>query len=182
MLDGNSSDKKILSDKDYEDVNIENLYDMIKKIKSDIKYINKNSKKTIMSIDSLKEEIYENNEQNFKLKKELEEKKLNEIKIYKKIINILDQIDNVYKFADEFNNSEFTDNLSIIKRIIRKEIGEIELIEIKSLGEFFNPEVHKCIGVEKDRTKEKDQIISVIENGYMLRGKVIRPASVIIAR
>ena len=47
MLDGNSSDKKILSDKDYEDVNIENLYDMMKKIKSDIKYINKNSKKTI---------------------------------------------------------------------------------------------------------------------------------------
>ena len=59
---------------------------------------------------------------------------------------------------------------------------EFVLIEIKSLGEFFNPEVHKCIGVEKDRTKEKDQIISVIENGYMLRGKVIRPASVIIAR
>ena len=56
------------------------------------------------------------------------------------------------------------------------------MIEIKSLGEFFNPEVHKCIGVEKDRTKEKDQIISVIENGYMLRGKVIRPDSVIIAR
>ena len=56
------------------------------------------------------------------------------------------------------------------------------MIEIKSLGEFFNPEVHKCIGVEKDRTKEKDIIISVIENGYMLRGKVIRPASVIIAR
>ena len=102
MLDGNNSEKKISPDKDYEDVNIENLYDMIKKIKSDIKYINKNSKKTIMSIDSLKEEIYENNEQNFKLKKELEEKKLNEIKIYKKIINILDQIDNVYKFADEF--------------------------------------------------------------------------------
>ena len=92
------------------------------------------------------------------------------------------KIDNVYKFAEKVNNNEFTNNLSIIKRIIRKEMGEIELIEIKSLGEFFNPEVHKCIGVEKDRTKEKDQIISVIENGYMLRGKVIRPASVIIAR
>ena len=103
MLDGNNSEKKISPDKDYEDVNIENLYDMIKKIKSDIKYINKNSKKTIMSIDSLKEEIYENNEQNFKLKKELEEKKLNEIKIYKKIINILDQIDNWLKIV-YFNN------------------------------------------------------------------------------
>ena len=38
MLDGNNSEKKISPDKDYEDVNIENLYDMIKKIKSDIKY------------------------------------------------------------------------------------------------------------------------------------------------
>ena len=38
-----------------------------------------------MSIESLKEEINKNSEKNFKLKKELEEKRFNEIKIYKKI-------------------------------------------------------------------------------------------------
>ncbi|WP_455539145.1 nucleotide exchange factor GrpE [Terrisporobacter sp.] len=182
MLDEKNYDKSKLSEKDIDNVNCENLYEIIEQMKNDIKYINKNSKKTIMSINLLKEEIGEKNELNFKLKKSLEEKNFNEVKIYKKIIKILDQIDNIYKFAVKVDSEEFLHNLKIIKKVIGKEIGEIELIEIKSLGEFFNPEIHKCIAMESDDSKEQNEIISVIENGYMLRGKVIRPASVIIAR
>ena len=167
---------------DNEDVRIEEIYDMISKMKNDIKSINKNSKKSIMSIELLKEEIKKSGEQNFKLKKELEEKKYNEIKIYKKIINLLDLIDRIYDSVQDMEDEEFIYNLNIIKKIIRKEMNEIDLIEIKSLGEFFNPDIHKCIAVEKNNFKDYNQIISVIERGYMLRGRVIRPASVIIAR
>ena len=70
----------------------------------------------------------------------------------------------------------------MIKRRIRKEINEINLMEIKSLGELFNPELHKCLAVEKNEELKENQIISVVEKGYMLRGKVIRPASVIIIK
>ena len=69
-----------------------------------------------------------------------------------------------------------------MKKVIRKEISEINLVEIKSMGELFNPELHKCIAVEEDQSRESKEIISVIEKGYMFRGRVIRPASVIIAR
>ena len=112
----------------------------------------------------------------------MEEKKYNEIKIYKKIINLLDLIDRIYDSVQNMEDEEFIYNLNIIKKIIRKEMNEIDLIEIKSLGEFFNPDIHKCIAVEKDNFKDYNQIIGVIERGYMLRGRVIRPASVIIAR
>ena len=59
---------------------------------------------------------------------------------------------------------------------------EINLIEIKSIGELFNPELHKCIAVEESNSKESNEIVSVIEKGYMLGGKVIRPASVVIVK
>ena len=59
---------------------------------------------------------------------------------------------------------------------------EINLLEIKSIGELFNPELHKCIAVEENNSKESKEIVSVIEKGYMLRGKVIRAASVVIAK
>lgn len=167
---------------DNEEISMKDFYEMMNKMKNDIRSINKNSKKSIMSIESLKEDINKNKEQNFKLKKQLEEKKYNEIKIYKKIIVILDLIDNISKSALELENEELLDSLEIMQKIIRKELTEIDLIEIKSMGELFNPDIHKCLAVEKDNSKEHNEVIEVIEKGYMLKGRVLRPAYVIIAK
>ena len=163
---------------DNENIDVTYLYESINKMKNDLKNINKNSKKSIMSIESLKEEINKNSEKNFKLKKELEEKRFNEIKIYKKIIIILDLIDKICDAAINLEDEEFISDLEVIK----KEINEINLMEIKSLGELFNPELHRCLAVEKNKSKVENQIISVVEKGYMLNGRVIRPASVIIVK
>lgn len=164
------------------EANMEDLLQVMVNMKNDLKTINKNSKKSIMSIESLKEDLSKNNNENFKLKKEIEERKNNEIKIYRKIILILDQIDNLQKFVFTLDNEELLYSLEIMKKIIRKEMNEISLVQIKSMGEIFNPELHKCIAVEEDKLRESKEIIDVVQNGYMLRGKVIRPASVVIAR
>ena len=89
------------------------------------------------------------------------------------------------KFRETFLNledEEFISDLEVIKKVIKKEINEINLMEIKSLGELFNPELHRCLAVEKNKSKVENQIISVVEKGYMLNGRVIRPASVIIVK
>ncbi len=140
---------------DNENIDVTYLYESINKMKNDLKNINKNSKKSIMSIESLKEEINKNSEKNFKLKKELEEKRFNEIKIYKKIIIILDLIDKICDAAINLEDEEFINDLEVIKKVIRKEINEINLMEIKSLGELFNPELHKCLAVEKNKEQSR---------------------------
>lgn len=171
-----------MNDEEKKELNMEDLFELVTNMKSDLKTINKNSKKSIMSIESLKEDLSKSNKENFKLKKEIEERKVNEIKIYRKIITILDQIDNFKKLIESLDNKDFFQSLDIMSKVIRKEMSEISLVEIKSIGELFNPELHKCIAVEEDSLRESSEIIEVIEKGYMLRGKVIRPASVIIAR
>ena len=85
-----------------------------------------------MSIESLKDDINKNSEQNFKLKKQLEEKMYNEIKIYKKIINILDLMESIYKHSVSLGDEEFLYSLEVIQKIIRKELVEIGIVEIKS--------------------------------------------------
>ena len=115
---------------DNENIDVTYLYESINKMKNDLKNINKNSKKSIMSIESLKEEINKNSEKNFKLKKKLEEKRFNEIKIYKKIIIILDLIDKICDAAINLEDEEFINDLEVIKKVIKKEINEINLMEI----------------------------------------------------
>ena len=166
----------------HKESNMEELFQMIRNIKSDLKIINKNSKKSIMSIELLKEDLNKNMKENFKLKKEIEERKNDETKFYKKIILILDQIDNLQKIIIDLDDVDISNNLEIMRKIIRKEMTEINLVEIYSMGELFNPELHKCIAVEEDRFRQNKEIIGVVERGYMFKGKVIRPASVVIAK
>lgn len=164
------------------DIELKDLYEPLSKVETNIRSIDKNSKKSIMSIEFLKEEINSKNNQIFLLKNELEQKQYDEVKIYKKILLILDQIDNIYKFANQIENQELVDSLNIVLKIVRKEIVEIGLEEVKSMGELFNPSIHKCITKVDDSTKQSNEIVSVIEAGYKLNGNVLRPASVIITK
>lgn len=67
-------------------------------------------------------------------------------------------------------------------KIARKELREINLEEIPTIGEIFNSELHECVEAVDDDTKDKYEIIDVIRKGYKLNGKVIRTASVIAVK
>lgn len=55
------------------------------------------------------------------------------------------------------------------------------LKEINPLGEVFDPMTHEAVSFEKtDDGKQAGKIIKVVEKGYMLAGKLIRPAKVIV--
>lgn len=48
-----------------------------------------------------------------------------------------------------------------------------------TLGSVFDPNIQECIGLEKTEDKEKDHTIStLIQKGYMLGDKLLRPARV----
>ena len=46
----------------------------------------------------------------------------------------------------------------------------------------FNPEYHHAVGVEACEDKKEDEIVKVLQKGYMMKGKVIRPAMVIVCK
>lgn len=158
------------------------LFTTLSKVETDIKSINRNSKKSIMSMEILKEDMDKKNNEIFKLENEIKERQLNEVKVYKKILAILDQIDNIYNFAKQMDNTYLLDSLEMVKKIITKEISEIGLCEIKASGEFFNSKIHRCIGTIEDEQKTENEIVSIVETGYMLKGQVLRPASVIVVK
>lgn len=70
--------------------------------------------------------------------------------------------------------------------LIRSQIGEVmkkrgvEEIAVKA-GEPFNPELHESIG-EVATEHPSGTIAEVAQKGYLLRGKVLRPARVRIAK
>jgi len=56
---------------------------------------------------------------------------------------------------------------------------EIGLVKINTDGEF-NPELHSAVSQESDPEQPEGAILKVIQNGYMLKDTVLRPAKVVV--
>jgi molecular chaperone GrpE len=54
--------------------------------------------------------------------------------------------------------------------------------QVDPLGEPFNPQLHQAVVMQESRDAEPDTVLSVMQKGYTLHGRVIRPAMVIVSR
>jgi len=50
--------------------------------------------------------------------------------------------------------------------------------EINPIGKNFNSEFHEALNIKKDKSVAKNIILKVYQKGYMLNGRLIRPARV----
>jgi len=53
---------------------------------------------------------------------------------------------------------------------------------IDPLGEEFNPELHEAVGIVNDPDTPSGHVAKVLQRGYTLDGRVIRPARVLVAQ
>jgi molecular chaperone GrpE len=61
-------------------------------------------------------------------------------------------------------------------------MGKYGVTVISPEGEPFNPELHEAMSVQESATAEPDSVLLVVQRGYQLNGRLLRPARVIVAR
>tara|TARA_Y100000768_G_C23730308_1_gene564506 strand:- start:86 stop:637 length:552 start_codon:yes stop_codon:yes gene_type:complete len=68
--------------------------------------------------------------------------------------------------------------LSMFKQLFEK--NNIE--EINPKNEAFNPELHQAVSTIEDKKKKNDIIAEVVQKGYLLNDRAIKPALVIVVK
>ena len=68
--------------------------------------------------------------------------------------------------------------LSMFQKIFEK--NNIE--ELNPENESFNPEFHQAVGTVEDDKQKNDKITEVVQKGYLLNSRVIKPALVIVVK
>lgn len=56
------------------------------------------------------------------------------------------------------------------------------LSAIDPLGEVFDPEQHQAISMVEDKKAKSNTVISVMQKGFMLNDRLVRPAMVVVAK
>lgn len=54
--------------------------------------------------------------------------------------------------------------------------------EVYPEGEPFDPELHEAMTTQPSETAEPDTVLTVVQRGYQLNGRLLRPARVIVAK
>jgi molecular chaperone GrpE len=70
----------------------------------------------------------------------------------------------------------------LIMKMLSKAMGDHGLQIIDPVGEVFNPEQHEAMTLLPSDQHEENTVIDVLEKGYQLHERLIRPAKVIVSR
>ncbi len=109
-------------------------------------------------------------------------------RIIKSLIAVLDGFDLAIESflkqgKDNKENEYYLKGIYLIKNQLEDILDKegIEKIKVK-LGDSLNPALHEVVAVTEDEKFSPDTITEILEKGYILNGKVIRPCRVIVAK
>lgn len=84
--------------------------------------------------------------------------------------------------ADNPDNEFLIKGISLIYAKFKSILAQNGVEEIPTVGEVFNTDFHEAISnVEAKDEEEKGRIVDQVEKGYLLHGKVLRYAKVVVA-
>ena len=67
-------------------------------------------------------------------------------------------------------------------QLLSKALERAGLSELEPQGEPFNPELHEAMMMQPSAEHVPNSIVKVVQKGYQLNGRLLRPARVIVAR
>ena len=100
--------------------------------------------------------------------------------------NFLSVGDNLERAIESLNDDSKPEDLEEGLRLILKSYEDAletgGIISIDPKGEPFNPEQHEALSVIENEDLEPNSIIEVIQRGFMIQDRVLRPAKVIVTK
>lgn len=113
-------------------------------------------------------------------KKFMERQKINYLKFgnEKLIKEIIKLYDDLKRALRGLNDSQLTHGLKLILKNFSALLKNEGVEPIEAEGKEFNPAMHECMMVEQNPSLPDGTITDVLEEGYCLNGKVLRPSKV----
>jgi len=67
-------------------------------------------------------------------------------------------------------------------QLLAKAFEKFSIQRIDPLGAPFDPSLHEAVAVQESDSAPPDSVLQVLQSGYTLNGRLLRPARVIVAR
>jgi molecular chaperone GrpE len=86
------------------------------------------------------------------------------------------------KISDNADLKDFCTGIKLTLKFLLETLQKFDIIPIDPNGEIFDPEKHTAITTKEDRLAESGIVLEVIQKGYWLKDRLLRPALVVVAK
>jgi molecular chaperone GrpE len=101
-------------------------------------------------------------------------------RLVKELLPVVDDLERALEAAAEHEEAKLEEGVRLVHRELRSALAKEGLVEIETNGSF-DPHVHEALLTQPSESDE-GAIIEVIQKGYRLGDRVLRPARVVISQ
>jgi molecular chaperone GrpE len=101
-------------------------------------------------------------------------------RLVKELLPILDDLERALEAAAEHEEAKLEEGVRLVHRSLAQLLEREGLKEIGADG-AFDPHVHEALLTQPSEKHESGDVLDVIQKGYRLGDRVIRPARVIVS-
>ena len=105
-------------------------------------------------------------------------------KFAEELLPVIDNLERAIQSADAENEAvkPIIEGVELTHKTFVDAVGKFGLKEINPEGETFNPEMHQAMSIQESPDHESNTVMFVMQKGYELNGRVIRPAMVMVSK
>ena len=105
-------------------------------------------------------------------------------KFAEELLPVIDNLERAIDMADKNNEATkaMMEGVELTLMTMTSTVGKFGLKVIDPQGEAFNPEFHQAMAMQESADFAPNTVMAVMQKGYELNGRVIRPAMVMVSK
>jgi molecular chaperone GrpE len=100
-------------------------------------------------------------------------------RLVKELLPVLDDLERALAAAEEHEEAKLEEGVRLVHRELKAALDREGLAEIETDG-VFDPHVHEAL-LSQPSEAEEGSVLEVLQKGYKLGDRVLRPARVVVA-
>tara|TARA_B100001113_G_scaffold290915_1_gene247101 strand:- start:292 stop:843 length:552 start_codon:yes stop_codon:yes gene_type:complete len=96
------------------------------------------------------------------------------------IKDLLSPIDNLIRSLQHSEEKIPRSLIELVLKEISQALSNNNIEEIDPLGDKFDPNFHEALSIQENKSKQPEEVLEVVQKGYKIQERVIRPALVIV--
>jgi molecular chaperone GrpE len=101
-------------------------------------------------------------------------------RLVQELLPVLDDLERALEAAAQHEEAKLEEGVRLVHRELMKALAREGLVEVETEGQF-DPHVHEAL-LSQPSEQEDGSVIEVLQKGYRLGDRVLRPARVVVSQ
>lgn len=100
------------------------------------------------------------------------------------LLGVRDSLEMGLKASEEeqADSAKLAEGMELTSRMLAGAMEKFGVEVVNPEGETFDPEVHEAVSMQETDAQAPNTVVAVVQKGYMLNGRVLRAAMVVVAK